>query len=122
MEGHFYKPNCKCPKDAKKCTCGATWSYIVDIGIDPKTGKRKQDKKGGFKTKKTAQLACGLVIQEVEQGTFVQESDITFKKFSEEWLINYENFGKVKESTVRVRKHEIGRLLPFLSQIKLKND
>jgi len=121
MEGHFYKPNCKCPKDTKKCTCGATWSYIVDIGIDPKTGKRKQQKKGGFKTKKDVTLAAAIVIHELDQGTFIQESDITFEKFSEEWLTNYENFGKVKESTVRVRKHEIGRLLPFLSQIKLKN-
>jgi len=121
MEGHFFKPNCKCPKDVKKCTCGATWSYLVDIGIDPKTGKRKQGKKGGFKTKKAAQLACGLVIQEVEQGTFVHESDITFEKFSEEWLEQYENTGKVKESTVRTRKIQIARFFPFLAQLKLKN-
>ena len=121
MEGHFYKPNCKCPKDAKKCTCGATWSYILDIGIDPKTGRRKQQKKGGFKTKKDVTLAAAIVMHELDQGTFIQESDITFEKFSEEWLVGYENFGKVKESTVRVRKHEISRLLPFLAQIKLKN-
>ena len=120
MEGHFYKPNCKCPKDAKKCTCGATWSYILDIGIDPETGKRKQKKKGGFKTKKAATLAAAIVMQELDQGTFVQESDITFEKFGEEWLVRYAK-GTVKESTVRVRKHEIGRLLTYLAQIKIKN-
>ena len=32
MRGHLYKPGCKCDKN-KKCTCKATWSYIVDIGI-----------------------------------------------------------------------------------------
>ena len=121
MEGHFYKPNCKCPKDAKKCTCGATWSYIIDIGIDPKTGKRKQQKKGGFKTKKDVTLAAAIVIQELDQGTFVHESDITFEKFSEEWLVNYENTGEVKEGSVRVRKYEIRRFLPYLAQIKLKD-
>ena len=121
MEGHFYKPNCKCPEDTKKCTCGATWSYIIDVGIDPKTGGRKQQKKGGFKTKRTAQLACGLVIQGVEQGTFIKESEITFKEFSTEWLISYENSGEVKESTVRTRKHEINRLLTYLAHIKLKD-
>ena len=121
MEGHFYKPNCKCLDKAKKCKCGATWSYIVDIGVDPQTGKRKQEKKGGFKTKGAAQLACGKIIQGVEQGTFIKESEITFKEFSKEWLISYENSGEVKESTVRMRKAAIHRFLPYLAQIKLKN-
>lgn len=120
MEGHFYKPNCKCPKDAKKCTCGATWSYIVDIGIDPKTGGRKQQKKGGFKTKKSAQLAVAVVIKDLDQGTFMQESDITFKDFTVEWLVLYQGTGKVKVSTVRIRKYELGRLKPFFSYNKIK--
>ena len=47
---HFYKPRCKCK--GKKCSCGASWAFIEDIGIDPKTGKRKQKKKSGFRTKK----------------------------------------------------------------------
>ena len=122
MEGHFYKPNCKCPEDAKKCTCGATWSYIVDIGIDPKTGGRKQQKKGGFKTKKTAQLACGLVIQEVEQGTYIKESEITFEAFTKDWLTYYKNTGKAKKkSTIRVRGIEIERIKNFFAKLKLKD-
>jgi len=120
IKGHIYKPNCKCP-DKKKCNCGASWSYITDIGVDPKTGGRMQKKKGGFKTKKSAQLAAAIVMQEVDQGTFIQESDITFEKYSEEWLRNYENLGKVKESTVRVRRHEMRRLLPYLAHVKLKD-
>lgn len=80
-----------------------------------------QKKKGGFKTKKSAQLAAAIVMQEVDQGTFIQESDITFEKYSEEWLRNYENLGKVKESTVRVRRHEMRRLLPYLAHVKLKD-
>ena len=120
MEGHFYKPNCKCPKDAKKCTCGATWSYIIDIGVDPKTGKRKQKKKGGFKTKKDVTLAAAIVIQELDQGTFIKESNITFEDFTVEWLALYQGTGRVKISTIRIRKHEIGRLKPFFSLNKIK--
>ena len=121
MQGHYYRPKCTCP-DKKKCKCGATWSYIVDVGVDPSTGERKQDKKGGFKTRKAAQLAGGLVIQEVEQGTYIKESDITFEKFSEEWLTYYKNTGKAKkESTIRVRKIEIARIKTFFAQIKLKD-
>lgn len=38
-----------------KSKCRASWAYIVNIGTDPKTGKRKQKKKSGFKTKKEAE-------------------------------------------------------------------
>ncbi|MEV2910516.1 Arm DNA-binding domain-containing protein [Paenibacillus larvae] len=72
MKGHFYKPNCKCPgKKTKKCSCGATWSYIIDVGINPKTGKRKQKKKGGFKNKQDAQEAAALLVAELSQGTYI---------------------------------------------------
>jgi integrase len=121
LEGHFFKPNCKCPKDAKKCTCGATWSYIVDVGIDPQTGRRKQEKKGGFKTKTLAQIACGKIIQEVNQGIYVHESNITFEEFSKEWLTQYRNSGKVKESTVDIRDLEIRTMKPYMSLIKIKD-
>jgi len=119
---HFYKPNCKCPKDAKKCTCGATWSYILDIGTDPKTGKRKQKKKGGFKTKKAAEQAAALIVTDLAQGkTLIQESNITFKDFSVLWLETYKNSGKVKISTVRIRKDEIAKLLPYFEYLKIRD-
>ena len=120
MQGHCYRPKCKCP-DKKKCTCGASWAYIVDVGLDPKTGKRKQVKKQGFKTKKEAQLAAAIAIKEIEESTFIKESDITFEAFSDEWLTGYNNSGKVKESTIRIRKHEIRRMLPYLAKLKIKN-
>lgn len=122
MQGHYYRPKCICGDKKKKCKCGATWSYIVDVGVDPSTGGRRQEKKGGFRTKASAQTACGIVIQEVEQGIHIKESEITFEDFSKEWLADYENTGKKKkESTILIRKLEIARLSPFLAKIKLKD-
>lgn len=118
MKGHFYKPHCKCPK-GKKCKCGATWSYIIDIGTDPKTGKRKQKKKGGFKTKQEAHDAAAIVIAELAQGTFIGEKKITFEDFAQEWLQSYLSTGKVKISTGRVRQHEINLLSPYLAKLKM---
>ncbi len=115
MKGHFYKPHCKCPKD-KRCKCNATWSYIIDIG----QGERKQKKKGGFKTKAEAEKAAALLIAEVEKGDYVEEKKITFKDFSKQWLELYSKSG-VKVSTIRVRKHEVGRLAVFLDKLKMKD-
>lgn len=117
MKGTIYKPHCKCQG---KCKCNATYSFIIDIGKDPKTGKRKQKKKGGFKTKKEAQQAVAKLLIELENGTYFEESDITFENFAYEWLSIYKNSGRVKESTLRVRKHEIKRLMDYFAKLKLK--
>lgn len=116
---HIYRPRCKC--NSKKCKCGASWAYIVDIGKDPKTGKRKQKKKSGFRTKKEAEVAVAMLKNEINQGLYVKESDVTFEDFAKEWLSLYEGTGRVKESTVRVRSHEIKRLLDYFAKLKLKD-
>ncbi len=116
---HFYKPRCKCK--GKKCSCGASWAFIEDIGIDPKTGKRKQKKKSGFRTKKEAEAAAAILKNEISQGIYVEETNSTFEEFAYEWLSIYEAKGDVKESTVRIRKHEIKRLLDYFAKLKLKS-
>ncbi|AXF39786.1 integrase [Paenibacillus phage Ley] len=122
MKGHFYKPNCKCPgKKTKKCSCGATWSYIIDVGINPKTGKRKQKKKGGFKNKQDAQEAAALLVAELSQGTYIEEKNCTFEEYAKEWLSEYQANGTVKTSTVRIRKNGIKLLLPYLAKLRIPN-
>ncbi len=99
---------------------GDTWSFTIDVGQDPVTGKRKQKTKGGFPTKKEAQLAAAKMIQELADGVYIEEKNILFKDFAQEWLKLYESTGKVKKSTVRVRKHEIGALMPYFANLQMK--
>nr|WP_269843835.1 tyrosine-type recombinase/integrase [Domibacillus epiphyticus] len=44
-----------------------------------------------------------------------------FEDFAKEWLALYEGTGNVKESTVRIRKHEIKRLTDYFAKLKLKD-
>jgi Arm DNA-binding domain len=41
---------------------GSTYSYWLDIGPDPLTGKRRQRTKGGFRTKRECQAALNEAI------------------------------------------------------------
>lgn len=118
MIGSFRKRNCKCKK--KRCTCGAKWYYRYDI-IDPKTGKRKQKEVGGFRTKEEAEDAAKRIMAEMQSGAYIEEKNITFEQFSQEWLTGYQNTGKVKISTVRIRQHEISRMMPYFGKLKLKD-
>lgn len=118
---HFYKPHCKCPgKQSKKCSCGASWSFMINIGIDPQTGRRKQKKKGGFKSKAEAEQAAIIMEAELSQGTYIKEQNVTFEQFAQEWILGYEGTGKVKISTVRVRQHEISKLMTYFGKLRLR--
>lgn len=121
MKGTYKRRNCKCDPE-KKCSCGGkTWTYWVDIGPDPKSGKRRQVSKGGYKTRKDAEAAVSALITVVNQGTFIKESDILFKDFAEQWLQMYiERFGP-KPGTIRLRKYGINKLLTYFLHLKLKN-
>ena len=119
MKGHFYRRNCTCKK--KKCTCGSKWAFTIDIGLDPITRKRKQKVKSGFNTKQEAEEAAATLFHELNQGTYLEETDKTFSDFAKEWLPVYSEAKDVKPGTIRVREHEIGKLLPYFSQLKLKD-
>lgn len=92
---------------------GSTWSYTIDIGKKA-DGRREQKTVSGFKTKKDAQLAAAAVLQEVEDGTYIEEQDITFAQFVSEWLDLYSE--DIKESSLRVREHESNCLIAQLGK------
>lgn len=108
MKGSFYKR-------------GNTWSFMIDIGKDPATGERRQKGKGGFKTKKEAQAAAALLHAELTKGTYVEESKHTFEEVATKWMEAYKNTGRVKDGTVRIRTHEMGRLMPYFAKLLIKN-
>ncbi|SLJ94597.1 MULTISPECIES: site-specific integrase [unclassified Paenibacillus] len=115
---------CKCnpkPTVKSKCKCGAKYSFTVDVGIDPATGKRKQKTVSGFSTKKEAENAARVLEYEHSQGVYVHEKNINFKEFSSEWLKMYSTAGKVKDSTIDVRKMCINRLMSYFAYIPLRD-
>lgn len=91
---------------------------MVDVGEDPKTGKRLQKGKGGFKTKKEAQAAAAELLTSVNKRTYVKETLIDFETLSDKWLEHYSNYGKPKkDGTIRIRKHEKDVLCRYFRKI-----
>lgn len=119
MKGHYKKRGCTCGTD--NCKCGKTWSFVVDIGLNPKTGRRKQVTKAGFKTKEEAELAVANLLNEIRQGTFFEESNILFRDYADIWLQKYIERVKPKPGTIRVRKYSITKLLTYFNHLKLRS-
>ena len=55
---------------------GSSWGYVIDVGVDPATGRRRQERKGGFRTRKGAEAALREVIGRLEAGAHVKHSTV----------------------------------------------
>lgn len=71
---------------------GTNWYFVLDIGIHPTTGKRKQKWFSGFKTKKEAEKAMIKKLNEVNDGTYMEPQKITLGNYLLKWL---QDFAKV---------------------------
>jgi hypothetical protein len=63
-----------------------SWSYRVDLGPDPSTGRRRQLAKQGFRTKREAERALDEVLHAVPKGGTPSRSAITLEEYLDQWL------------------------------------
>jgi integrase len=61
------------------------YRFVVDIGADPATGKRRQLTKT-FDGKREAERALSKILTEVDQGTFAGPTKVTVGEYLDEWL------------------------------------
>ena len=65
---------------------GSTWSYVIELARDPSTGKRRQQWKGGFRTKKEAEVAMRAASVASDEGRHVGASRKSVAAFLDEWV------------------------------------
>lgn len=107
MNGYFRKRNGK-------------WSYTVDVGTDPKTGRRKQKTKGGFNTKREAIEHLREYQAQLDARGYIETNNILFNDFAEQYIKNYDD-GTKKPSTVRLYKIQIEKMNNYFGLLKLKD-
>jgi integrase len=100
---------------------GKTFTYVVELGKDPRTNERLRETKGGFKTEKEAEDAGLEFWVDYRRGDYKVDSEITLKDFSEKWIKHYAKTNKVKKSTLRIRGNEVNNLLKFFKDVKIKD-
>lgn len=99
---------------------GAKWCIVVDIGIEPSTGKRKQKWFSGYRTKKDAQKDLARIVNELEQNIFVVPSDSTIAEFFESWL--EQRSANLSATTITGYKSILkNHIVPALGALKLKD-
>ncbi|PEW68960.1 site-specific integrase [Bacillus cereus] len=94
------------------------WEYRIRY---KEMGKYKETSKGGFKTKKEAQLAAAKIEEKIANGVNMQNNNITFNDYMYEWLETYKK-GSVSPRTYYVYHKNIRKyILPEFGNTKLKD-
>jgi integrase len=100
---------------------GNKYSFTVDIGKDPITGKRKQKTHSGFRTKKEAQAALAELVTKVEKGEQIEVRKTTFRDFAREYF-NKTYINRVKETTFERSTSLLEKqILPYFQSANLND-
>ena len=61
------------------------YRFVIDIGVDPQTGKRRQLTKT-YDGKREAEKALAKILAEVNQGTYAGPNKVTVEEYLSAWL------------------------------------
>jgi hypothetical protein len=114
----------KCPALGK--SSHGSGFYRADIGPDPLTGKRREQRKGGFRTAKEAQSALAQVVAAVSTGEHRHDERLTVGEWLTAWLARKiedgqnDAHGGIRPSTaVMYRTYVEGTLIPHIGRLRL---
>ncbi len=83
--------------------------------------KRKQKETAGFATSKEAESAGIRIKAQMQLGTYIEEKDILLSEWADTWLNEYYALsGRVKQSTVVVRKSSLSIAKKYFTGKRLK--
>lgn len=96
-----------------------SWTFILDQGRDPATGKRRQQWVSVKGTKKEAEKRLAELIHQLDTGGFVKPAKLTVADFLRQWLRDYVATN-VRPRTAEGYAHIIERhLVPALGALYL---
>jgi integrase len=120
---------CTCPpahdSAGRRKACArrhGSWSYVADVGEDPATGKRKQLKRSGFRTKDEAESALSALLRQLDDHGWTDDKGRTVTDWMLSWLANQESTGALRPSTLTMyRFYAEGRIRAHLGPVKLRD-
>jgi integrase len=126
MRGSIRK-RCPCPvtysATGRRLACKkdhGSWYYVVDLGRGP-DGKRRQERRGGYRTRDEAEEAMAAVIKTVGEGTHAHDGRLTVGEFLDHWLADKVAAGLRPTTERSYRQHIRDHLKPQLGHLRLRD-
>ena len=88
---------------------GRTWSYVVDVGRDPVTGRRRQRWRGGFATKAEAERVLAVQVAGAGVTSGDEAAAVRVDAYLDEWWAPATVCSQCAAVRVAWRRHQLGR-------------
>jgi integrase len=100
---------------------GKSWCFVIDVGRDPETQKRRQRWQSGFPTRKAAEEGLRKALGRLDAGDDPIPTKITLSEFTERWLVHLETIGSTRPNSRR-RYAELlhQRVVPLIGGMRLE--
>jgi integrase len=125
MKGSTFK-RCPCPTladGAKRRTCKlahGSWYLVADL--PPMNGKRRQVKRGGFRTKTEADAALAEILDQAAKGVATHADRQTLAVYLTQWHADATANGILRPTTSALYGHHIrDYLVPHLGHVRLRD-
>lgn len=99
---------------------GERWKFIIENGMDPRTGKRDRIVRGGFLKRKDAKAAAEPLEYKLGLNKVDLKRKVCLADFADEWLDFYSQT-QVKISSIRIRKQQMKFIKAYFGQTKLRD-
>jgi len=96
-----------------------SYTIVLSLGIDPATGKRKQQWVSVKGTKKEAEQRMADLLHQIDTGTFMRPGKTSLSEFLERWIKDYV-YPKLAPRTAEVYEYIVrAHLTPALGHLPL---
>jgi integrase len=97
-----------------------SWAFVIDVGRDPETGRRRQRWSSGHETKKAAEQELRKALGRIDFGDDPFPAKFTLAEFAERWLAHLETIGSPRPNSRR-RYAELlhQRVVPLIGGVRL---
>jgi len=96
-----------------------SYSVVVDIGRDPKSGKRKQKWYTVHGNKKAAEKFLARKVTEIEEGRYADPGPATVEHFLRRWMAEYVKTSLKRSTFESYRQMVEDHIIPGLGDVRL---
>jgi integrase len=125
MRGSIRK-RCQCRDEEgrplKQCRkAHGSWSFVVDAGYDPRTGRRRQIRRSGYRTRDEANEAMTRELASLAGGTWTDDQGLRLDAWLDQWLAEFAARGRSPKTLALYTAHVTNFWRPQLGHIRLRD-